>query len=357
MTIYFLVLFILLLFAIVDFHYGGKKSKIKIQILYIVGFIIFIFAGLRWQTGTDWNNYFFYFRSVDQLEIGRTGFEFFYELLARIVKFIFGNYQFMLLITAVLIITFTYKTIGEFSPYPIFSVFLLYTYSLNSSGFGYRQDVAIAICIFSLYFIYKRNLKQFLLCVLIAFLFHQSALIFIPVYWIYKFKWNVKFIAAISLFTILFYFVFSRFEAFIGMIDPRLLYKLDLYDNESGSGFLGTAVGVLNRVVILIIPLLIIINNKHKDTVLLKGLLNIFIIGLILYFILSPLGPVFTRFTRYFDIFQILILPLSLFIANKNEKIVYLYLLLIFYVVKFVFVLISDQNLFVPYKSIFQFII
>ena len=127
------------------------KIKIKSPTIISSRIHYLYFAGFRWETGTDWNNYIFYFRTVDQLKSDVPVLV--YELLARTIKFIFGNYQFMLLITAALIITFTYKTISEFSPYPLFSVFLLYTYSLNSGGFGYRQDIAIALC-FSLYFLF-----------------------------------------------------------------------------------------------------------------------------------------------------------------------------------------------------------
>lgn len=355
MLIYFLVLFILLYLTIVDFHFGSKKTKLKVQILQLIGLFFILFAGLRWQTGTDWNNYIYYFNIVDHLKIGRSGFEFFFELLARVTKFIFRNYQFMLLITAGIIIGFSYKAISKFSPYPIFSVFLLYAYSINSSGFGYRQDIAIAICLFSLFYIHERKLKPYLLCVLAAFLFHQSALIFIPVYWIYNIKWNIKLTVLISVLIVVLYIIFNKFETIIGLFFSESLYKLELYGNEGNSGFRETIVGIFNRAIILVFPFLIILNNKNKDTILLRGLLNIFIFGLILYFIISPLGPVYTRFTRFYDIFQILILPLSLLIANKNEKIVYLYLIIIFYIIKFVFVILTDQNIFVPYTSIFQY--
>jgi len=352
MVIYFAILVLILLLSLFDISYSPiKNNKIKKDLLIVLGFILVLFAGLRWETGTDWNNYYYFFSTVKQFDIGESGFEILFELLARIISSIFRNYHFMLIATALIIILFTYRTIYKFSPYPILSILLLYTYSLNSSGFGYRQDIAIAICFFSFLFIYRRKFIPFILCILSAFLFHQSALIFIPAYWIFTIKWNIKIVLIYLGSTLLSYILVANIETLITLFFSSEIHKLEQYTSDFESSTTGILIGIMNRVIILFIPILIILNNKDKDTVFLKGILNILLLGTIMYIVLSPLGTVFTRFTRYYDIFQIIILPYSLFVATKNEKVAYWILILLYYIFKFAIVMITDQQIYIPYRT------
>mgnify|MGYP000884149181 CR=1 FL=1 len=352
MIIYFIVLVIVLFLTFLDVSFGIKKNtKLKKELVVLFGFFFILFAGLRWETGTDWENYNYFFNTIKQFPIGKTGFEFLFEILARIVQGIFVNYHFMLLFTAFIIITLTYNTVYKFSPYPILSIFLLYTYSLNSSGFGYRQDIAIAICFFSVLFIYQRRLIPFLVSITIAFFFHQSALIFLPAYWIFKIKWNIKFVILLVGASILMYLIFSKIEPLVNLFFGSSAYKLERYATEFEGSTRGIIISILNRVIIILIPLLIISTNKNKNTHFIKSIFNIILLGTIMYLILSPLGTVFTRLTRYYDIFQIVLLPCSLLLANKNEKLVYFSFILLYYIFKFVVVILTDPHLFVPYQS------
>ena len=70
-----------------------------------------------------------------------------------------------------------------------FSIFILVAFGYFSFFMsGIRQSIAIALCFVAYRFAIKNKLLYFILSILCATFFHQTALIFIPVYWIVKIK-------------------------------------------------------------------------------------------------------------------------------------------------------------------------
>jgi hypothetical protein len=76
----------------------------------------------------------------------------------------------------------------------------LYSFMLN----GLRQAIAICICLYAIEYCKKRKLIPFLLLVFLAYLYHRSAFVFAPVYFLYgggldSFKKNFIALASIVL--------------------------------------------------------------------------------------------------------------------------------------------------------------
>src|SRR5690606_36586476 len=53
-----------------------------------------------------------------------------------------------------------------------------------------RQGLANAVTIFSVRYIIDRKLLKFLLCFIIAFLFHKASVVFVLAYWIAVIRFN-----------------------------------------------------------------------------------------------------------------------------------------------------------------------
>lgn len=75
---------------------------------------------------------------------------------------------------------------------PWISVLMLLTLFFSFTLSGLRQVMALAVVFCAYECIKKQNLKCFLIAVLIAYMFHSSALIFLPAYWVAKLKMNWK---------------------------------------------------------------------------------------------------------------------------------------------------------------------
>lgn len=358
MTPYFLVYAIISMFAIFDFSI--EQRKVKTLLMFLLGIFFICFAGFRWDVGTDWEQYLYFFDVVDLSSIGQAGHEFFYEILLRISKNIFDNYTAMLFLTACIIVYFTYSGIKKYSVYPILSILILYSYSINSSGFGYRQDIAIAIVFFAFRYIQERKLIKFLVWIFIATLFHQTAIIFTCAYWVYNFKWNIKYFMILVVSTVLVYILMSKLDFIAGLYTQSAQGKLDYYmdnkDETFGAGDANTVLirGIFNRIFLLVIPLIVIFTRKDEKVEELKKLYNIFLFGFIFFIVFGSVAVVFLRFTRYFDIFQILVIPLALRLSAPKHRFPLLILLIIYLFIKFLLVIINDNDIYVPYKTIFD---
>lgn len=361
MTEYIIIYLLLLILLLYDF--STSKYSEKVRLIYFIGFCILLLSGLRWKTGTDWDNYYYYYRTnFDGTKIGHSGFEFFYELFIRLMYLYTESYSYVLFFTCLIIIICTYKTILKFSPYPIFSIFLLFTYSLNSSGFGYRQDIAIAITTFSVISVYKRNFIQFLILVLIASQFHQSAIIFILAYWIPKFRWNKRTVLLLIFGIVSLILIFSNITSLAGIYSDSAQDKIDTYTSgdfedsvgDSSNPYVVLIRGIFNRLFILIFILIILkIYIKKENVKHIIFFFNLYIFGFLIFITASPTAVVFIRFTRYFDMFFIILIPLCLYFIPPKARFNALILLLFYTSIKFILFLYLDDKIFVPYNSIF----
>lgn len=126
------------------------------------------------------------------LEIG-------YRFLVRVGYWMSGdtNYQLIFALTAFVILVFTYKAIHDQSLMPAFSVLLVVFSSFYNYSFsGMRQSIAIAIWLYSVKYIKNNSFWRYCACIAIAFLFHRTALIYLPLFFLNKI--TIKFSFAIS---------------------------------------------------------------------------------------------------------------------------------------------------------------
>lgn len=130
-----------------------------------------------------------------------------YSLLNALLKLIWPNPIFMYFVVSAIILGIIIYTCIKQSKDICMSVFLFmcmgfFFFSINIQ----RQYIALAICFFSYQFISydKKDIKKYLISILIASTFHISALIMIPFYFVlrrdYKLKhWSILYILSIFL--------------------------------------------------------------------------------------------------------------------------------------------------------------
>jgi hypothetical protein len=101
----------------------------------------------------------------------------------------------ILIFTTGAIILYSYLAlIKKHSTKPWISIFLFITIVFYNSLFVLRQNLAIAICLFSFPFIIERKFWKFILVVGTASLFHKTSIIFIAFYFLYLLKLKIKMI-------------------------------------------------------------------------------------------------------------------------------------------------------------------
>jgi len=320
--------------------------------------LIFLFLALRYNFGNDYETYLNIFIEISQYE-QLTSFGNTYQFEAGWVwlNWLFRPFGFFAM-TAVLALfncVVYYRFIKKYVParYYWLAVFIYIFYPdfmlIHSSAM--RQSVAIALFVFSLDYLYKKDAIRYFLCVGLASLFHLSALILFPIYLLGLFNWKIN-----KTITVILVSIFASLFLFCEPLSPYLkefvgnyFEKYTIYQNP---GIFNTGLGFLYFSAMLIVTLYYA-RLQNKETAL------IFKIAII-SFMLMPLNLIVELFGRvgmYFAPATIATYPI-IFMNLKRPlgKFVYLTLLLVFITYKFFQFFYSDlwKDDFGTYQTIFS---
>lgn len=168
-----------------------KNNSLTKFSLFITFFLLWGLAAFRYNVGTDYKVYSLV--HFPRVLAGESGvWEPLSTLLVYIGNFIYGYVGIFALIHLI-ILSFLLVAIYDSSENITFSMSLLFlTGFFNISLNLMRQSIVIAIFLFSIQYIFKRDFKKYLLFMIIAFLFHKTAVFYFPMYFLYNLKFNTK---------------------------------------------------------------------------------------------------------------------------------------------------------------------
>lgn len=240
---------------------------------------------------------------------------------------ILPNAQLFLLLTSTIVVIFTAKFIWRNSEdfYISWLVFICLgsmTFAMN----GMRQAIAMAICLFSYEYAKRKKFISFLLVVLVAILFHKSALFFIIVYFVRNMKFNIKSLLILTT-GIMLFFVFANRLAF-------------LYDSMTGEDYFSAesfeSGGVITMLIYIIAIILAFLANKRLYDTNIFATLVIVILGLVIYLSRFVSTQIYERMSYYFFSYLMILFPATFKAFNPRDRI----LIKVFFVV-FAFVLFA----------------
>ena len=175
---YFILTFIVSVLLLIQRFNANKVYTYALLILLIS------FAGLRENVGVDYSSYIEIFAKIANestllIEPGVL-------LLSKLVFILGGNEQAVLLSFSIFTVIFFYRYISFFSKdifvsmffFSSFGVFFLASLSLV------KQYMAISIFVYALIFLWQRSFVKYASLVIIGGMFHYSALLLIPLYFI-----------------------------------------------------------------------------------------------------------------------------------------------------------------------------
>lgn len=171
---------------------NSKKDKqIGKLIIDIMPFVLlFIVSAIRYKVGRDYISYYNLFYNSKYILRMDFGFVFLYKIL----NFFRLTPISIFIVTSFVINWFVYLSINKLSKNKTLSYYIyicgtLYFFSMN----GIRQSIAMCIFYYSLFYIEKRDLKKYILLNLLGASIHSSALLFIPLYFVFTKKTSLKF--------------------------------------------------------------------------------------------------------------------------------------------------------------------
>lgn len=329
MVIYFLFFLSIILFGLSKIPYKN----------YFIFFIIFLFSALRFDVGYDYVAYYNVITGLDTINYFRFG------LIDQLVIDISRNldfYQFYFIATSFITIYLVSKTLENYSENYFFSILIFISIPIFyfMSFTIIRQYVAIAIVFFSLKYIFQRSFIKYLFFIFLASVFHLTALVALPIYFLSM----VKFSRAFALLLVFLSLFLSPLIS--NVLESLFPYYFSYITNDAsyGKSFL---------YFLLLIFLLLITHYRYIKRKESLFYFNIFTIGMCLYIVGIQLGEVAPRISYYYLIFLIFLIPSVL--QNYKNKQAYLMVLcattLLYGFNFYLFDKNKNKNAYVPYNT------
>lgn len=272
--------------------------------IFLYGFPLVLISGFRHSSvGNDTIGYLEYFNSVAildfklLLEEREPGFSF----LIKLISGISTNPVFLLTCIATLFTTSISVIIYRYSKSYSSSYILLVSLGIFVfSMTGLRQILAMSILIASVEFIFQRRLFPFLLFCLLSFFVHNTALIFIPAYFLYNVKFDLKHLLAFLTIGI----IANIFQEFFFIILFKLIYLERFIHYENAMTSLSLSGFYIQLIIIIFCAFSYknIIYKNHEN----MFFFNLMIIGVLFQF-LTPIFAEFFRVSLYFNIFSVIL--------------------------------------------------
>lgn len=336
-----------------------NKNVLSLQHNFISYFLLFIpmwaIMAFRYNIGKDFGNYQYIFKTILQkkelksMEV-ETGFYY----LNKIVSIISDNTQSIFIVVAFIMLIlfisgFKKNSRGLIVQLAVFMGAGYYFYAMNIM----RQYLAISMICASFYLLEKEKYIKFLLILILASLFHQSVLIWIPIIFIVKITSDKLFY--IGTLTVAFILKVG-YKKIIGILTAYIPYAKYFIDN---SAFIQERVSWYNVLITAMVLLAYLVKKDRIIKINLKNKERIKYVWIMFlaYIFLNNMGDSIIRLVLNF--FFLIPSLISDFIETFDNKVKILMkmLIVIFMLILMCFLLNysgNKYNNFIPYVSCFD---
>lgn len=321
---------------------------------------LYIVSAIRYLVGTD---YATTYKSI-YLSVYSLGYHFqltgenLYKLLNRIAIIYSGSdYVGVFPISSLLVCVFIFVALKKQSINFGFSILLwiisgFYFWSFN----GVRQSIAISIFIFSIQYIYKRKPIKYFLLILISAGFHTTGFLYLPFYFINKFRINVKIMLAFAFVSSLFSESILRFAYFVTSRIPVFnVYAVRYLDSSKYDSDIGASIS--HFIINLAFWMLFVVIKEIYDKKRINSNIWINFQSIALAFSsLANVFPVANRLTRLFEIVLVLSIPcMTKLVTNKTLRLIINVSIIVCFClyVSITFFVLGYHDI-LPYRTIFS---
>lgn len=224
MIYFFLIFLILALFSLV------KTEKIKLALFYGSSIFLFLFAAFR-KAGIDrdYQGYLEYYNDILHHSFSRV--EPFFIIITQFVDKLFHNPSFVFIIYAFLGVFLKLYAINKLTTFRLLSLLIYFSnFFLLFEMTQIRVGVAAGLLLLCIEPIREKKLGKFLILAVLATLFHYSALIIFPLYFLKSDKLNrIVYALLIPVSYLIFYSKWNLFFFFDYVPIPLVKIKMSSY--------------------------------------------------------------------------------------------------------------------------------
>ena len=295
-------------------------NKTKKRYLIVCGIVLVLFIGLRnkYLGSEDSLNYYNHMRqalltsswSSYYNDTGfETGFQFFVFSLSRI----FTSPQMLFVVTSIIYISSISYCIYKNSDNIVMSLVIYITLGMMQFQMqGMRQAIAMSICLFAFEVAKQKKLIPFILLILLASLFHRTAIVFFVCYLVVYLPYNL---GVVSIFSVGALLLFAN-SKYITQI-ANTIFESEYTRTLDSGGFVATAIYVIILVMAMLIHRKALYKKENKTQT------TIFYVTFIAFinYVMRYFGVgISERISFYFMFGQTLLLPNTITNISKDYK-------------------------------------
>jgi len=306
-------------------------------------------AGLRGEyVGTDTRAYTTAFEHPPSFSgtIKESKAELGYSVLQNVAGTVSNDYWVILTAIALVSVFCYMRSIYELSVNPAISLFVFITMGYYTFFFnGARQGIACAIYTLALGALVKGNFKSYALWVLLAFCFHKSVIIALPLYFLFRQKYSLLFVVQMVAGATVALLFFSSFLDLGALISDN--YTVYQTIETTGGKMLTLFYLLLCIFFIYCRSVISIYERKEYDY-----FLNMLLFGSTIYIVVTFSGGFveLTRLAFYFQIAAIFLWPILFNNIREHRKRFIFGLIFLLGHVGYFYVFTNKMGGFVPYE-------
>ena len=319
-----IVLFTILLFVCALSLIEDRLQKYNRGIYITLTVVLILFAGLR-EVGFDRDseNYEYYFNNYDD-PVLEFAVEFSYRLLSYFLHLFSDDVHTIFLFYAIIGISlklFAFRRLTNFLYLPI-AVYLANYYVLHDLT-QIRASIASGLMLFTIPYIGDNRKKVAMCLLLLAVMFHYSAIVLLPLIFLKNTDLSVKerwIWAALIPIGYFMYFIQVNIATFIYV--PYVSDKIDIYNDLRNKGLVGDEINVFYWVFILkcfvYMYVLYFYDTIKQQTKFLPLVIKIMGVSLFLYLFLAQMPILSFRLSELFGISEILMFTYISYTINPQ---------------------------------------
>lgn len=295
--------------------------------------------------------YYVYFRRMENQLIGDLkNFifkDYFFYYFMYFCKKIWNNYNFFLTVVAIPYLFSFFRLLKKYSSDILMSCLMF----LALSYWGYeftvlRHCMAVALTIRSYDYIQKKEFLKFIVCIAIATLFHATAIIFLPAYFLDKTNFKLKYFGMIGVLGLILFMFKNKIMSLIFLLISGTRFS---YFKENVTE-LSPTLFFINFLILLLSYFSFQVNKKKYNAIEKKEinlLLNVVCVGTIISMLSMVFGEA-NRLSMFYSIFNVLLLPNTLSKYTQKNRIIIKSMLNVIFIIYFLLFSLSNMNM-VPY--------
>ncbi len=282
----------------------------------IAFFVLFAFAALRYMYGNDYASYLYHYNSI------QSGWEspFDGEPLYTLLNQSFPSFYWIIAATSLAFVMAVYllvhRNLEQEYAWLGLLIFVISPYLFLMNLSAIRQCIAMVFFVVAVHFGIRRKPVFYIASVVLGALFHKSAYVLLPVYFLLddrRFKKRHVVITVVALFLLL----------WVVDLSSVIIWAAQIFDDANYMAFANNGLTNSLRATLLTgISFVYVLGNlpklQGKEVVIGKLYLLSLILGILAYRL-----AMLTRIQMYFDIFAVVALPTIFYRVQQSPVLVY----------------------------------